>query len=59
MISVNLIWTGTHEGEYLGVLATGKRVTFNSTDIMKVRGGRFCEHWGAADLFGLVAQLKS
>lgn len=57
-IAANLIWTGTHEGEYLGVPATGKRVTFNSTDIMKVRDGLFSAHWGAADLFGLVAQLR-
>jgi predicted ester cyclase len=59
MISANLIWSGTHKGEYLGIPATGKHVTFNSTDIMKVRGGLFIEHWGAADLFGLVNQLKA
>lgn len=59
MIAANLIWTGTHKGEYLGVPATGKHVTFNSTDIMKVRDGRFAEHWGAADLYGLLAQLKA
>jgi predicted ester cyclase len=58
MISANLIWSGTHRGEYLGIPATGKHVTFNSTDIMKVRDGLFSEHWGAADLFGLINQLK-
>jgi predicted ester cyclase len=58
-IAANLIWIGTHQGEYLGVPATGKRVTFNSTDIMKMRDGLSSEHWGAADLFGLVAQLRS
>ncbi|HEX8048041.1 ester cyclase [Rhizobium sp.] len=59
MISANLIWSGTHTGEYLGVPATGRHVTFNSTDIMKVRDGLFSEHWGAADLYGLVSQLKA
>jgi predicted ester cyclase len=59
MIAANLIWSGTHRGEYLGVPGTGRHVTFNSTDIMKVRGGLFSEHWGAADLFGLVSQLRS
>jgi predicted ester cyclase len=59
MISANLIWRGTHRGEYLGVAATGKQVSFNSTDIMKVRDGLFAEHWGAADLYGLMNQLRA
>jgi predicted ester cyclase len=46
-------------GEHLEIPATGKHVTFNSTDIMKVRDGLFSEHWGAADLFGLINQLKA
>jgi predicted ester cyclase len=59
MISANLVWSGTHMREYLGVAATRKHVIFNSTDIMKVRDGRFSEHWGAADLYGLTQQLRS
>jgi steroid delta-isomerase-like uncharacterized protein len=58
LIAANLVWSGTHRGEYLGVPATGRKVSFNSTDIMRVRDGLFVEHWGAADLFGLLAQLK-
>ncbi len=58
LIAANLVWSGTHQGDYLGLPATGRRVSFNSTDIMRVRGGLFIEHWGAADLYGLVAQLK-
>jgi predicted ester cyclase len=59
MIAANLIWSGTHRGEYLGIAPTGNHVTFNSTDIMKVRDGLFAEHWGAADLFGLIQQLRA
>lgn len=58
LICANFIYTGTHKGEYLGIEATGKRVSFNSTDIMKVSGGQFVEHWGAADLAGLTQQLR-
>jgi predicted ester cyclase len=59
LISANLVYTGTHRGEYLGYAPTGKRVTFNSTDIMRVKDGLFIEHWGAADLYGLSQQLRS
>jgi predicted ester cyclase len=58
LICANVVYAGTHKGEYLGVQPTGKRVTFNSTDIIKVRDGKFVEHWGAADLFGLIQQLR-
>lgn len=58
LICANLVYTGTHRGEYLGIQPTGKRVTFNSTDIIKIRDGVFVEHWGAADLFGLAQQLR-
>ena len=59
MLCANLVYTGTHKGEYLGIAPTGKRVTFNSTDIIKVRDGFMVEHSGAADLFGLTRQLKA
>jgi len=59
LICANLIHSGTHRGEYLGVAPTGKRVTFNSTDIIRVRAGKFVEHWGAADLYGLTQQLRN
>lgn len=58
LIAANLVWRGTHQGEYLGIPATGKKVAWNSTDILRVRGNFFVEHWGAVDFFGLVKQLK-
>jgi predicted ester cyclase len=58
LIAANLVWVGTHQDTYLGIPATGKKVAWNSTDILRVKGGYFVEHWGAVDFFGLVKQLK-
>lgn len=58
-LCANLVYSGTHKGEYLGIAPTGRHVSFNSTDIIKVRGGLMVEHWGAADLYGLTQQLKA
>jgi predicted ester cyclase len=58
LIAANLIWTGTQKDTYLGIPATGKKVAWNSTDILRVKNGFFVEHWGAVDFFGLVKQLK-
>ena len=59
MVAVNLIWRGTHQGDYLGVAATSKNVTWNSTDLFRIKNGLFSDHWGAVDLYGLERQLKS
>jgi len=58
LIAANLVWSGTQKDTYLGIPATNKHVTWNSTDILRVRDGKFVEHWGAIDFFGLVKQLQ-
>ncbi|MFJ7566206.1 ester cyclase [Herminiimonas sp. NPDC097707] len=59
MVAVNLIWRGTHKGDYLGIAATSKKVTWNSTDLFRIKNGLFSDHWGAVDLYGLERQLRS
>src|SRR5689334_7251491 len=50
--------TATHHGEFVGVPATGKRAEFQLIDIMRFdAAGLVCEHWGVADMFGLMQQL--
>ena len=56
-VAVNFVYAGTHRGTYLDIAPTGRKVTFNSTDIMRIRGHQLAEHWGAVDLHGLLQQL--
>jgi steroid delta-isomerase-like uncharacterized protein len=50
--------TGTHQGEFIGVPATGKAVEMQLIDIMRFDdAGLVCEHWGVADLLSLMQQL--
>ena len=51
------VLTGTHEGELMGVAATGKTVEINSIDIIRVEDGKVAEHWGITDTMGLMQQL--
>jgi len=48
---------GTHKGEFLGVMATGRKIQFETVDVMRVRNGKITEHWGVANLFSLMDQL--
>ncbi len=50
--------SGTHEGEFMGILATGNQVSMNLIDITRFGDdGLAREHWGVADQLALMQQL--
>jgi predicted ester cyclase len=48
---------GTHKGSFMGIAATGKRVTVTGIDIVRVSGGKIVEHWESFDQLDLMQQL--
>jgi steroid delta-isomerase-like uncharacterized protein len=52
-------YQGTHAGVFLGIPASGKAIKLAVIDIIKLRDGKYVEHWGSADMFGLLQQIKS
>jgi predicted ester cyclase len=49
---------GKHTGTLLGVEATGKQVAIEVIDIVRVRDGRYVEHWGINNLPSALVQLR-
>ncbi len=49
--------TGTHQGEMLGVPATGRQVTIQGIDVSRVVEGKIAEHWAQLDLLGVLQQI--
>ncbi len=49
--------TGTHQGDFVGISATGNRVTMEAIHIFRFDGGRMAEHWVARDDLGMMQQL--
>jgi steroid delta-isomerase-like uncharacterized protein len=50
--------TGTHQGDFMGVPATGKRVDVQVIDIMRFDdAGLMCEHWGITEVMSMMQQL--
>jgi predicted ester cyclase len=49
--------SGTMNGDFLGMHATGKRATWSEIHIGRVADGRLVEHWGLVDQLGLFVQL--
>ncbi len=54
---VYAVMTGTHQGEFLGIPATGKQVSVTMVDRVRVRDGKAVEHWGVSDDLGMLTQL--
>ncbi|HTH59729.1 MAG TPA: ester cyclase [Paraburkholderia sp.] len=50
--------SGKHVGPLLGIEATGKDVSIDVIDIVRIRDGRYFEHWGVNTLAAVVAQLR-
>ena len=48
----------THLGEFMGVPASHKGVTINVIDIIRLRDGKYIEHWGVSNLPEIVAQIS-
>jgi steroid delta-isomerase-like uncharacterized protein len=50
--------TGTNQGEFMGMPATGKRVDVQLIDIIRFGDdGLAREHWGVFDALGMMQQL--
>jgi predicted ester cyclase len=56
VVSRNTV-TGTHLGEYRGLLPTGRSITYNEIFIVRFAGGRIAEIWGVVDVFSQMRQL--
>jgi steroid delta-isomerase-like uncharacterized protein len=54
-VSVNV--TGTYKGEFQGIPATGKQVSFTAMDILTIVDGKITEEWATADIMGLMQQI--
>lgn len=53
-----LLVTGTHQGPFMGMAATGKRIEVKAIDIIRFgEDGRAREHWGVIDQLAMMQQL--
>jgi len=57
-VVARVVVTGTQEGEFFGVPASGRHVEVDLIDIMRFdASGHVCEHWGVTDTLSLMQQI--
>jgi predicted ester cyclase len=48
---------GTHEGEFMGILPSGRSVDMGLIDVVRISERRVVEHWSVGDNLGMMRQL--
>ena len=56
-VVLHMTWTGTQEGEFMGIPPTGNRISIGVIDIIRVADGMLVEHWGVMDQATMMQQL--
>ena len=49
----------THSGDFMGIPATGKKVEMEIIDIIRLKEGKFREHWNVLDWQNAIHQLNN
>jgi steroid delta-isomerase-like uncharacterized protein len=57
-VAARFILRGTHQGDFLGVPATGKRIQTQAMNIYRFTNRQISEEHGLPDIFGLMMQIR-
>jgi steroid delta-isomerase-like uncharacterized protein len=57
LAAARVTYSGTHQGEFMGIPATGRPAQTAGVDFFRMQNGRQAEHWGGPDMASLLQQL--
>jgi steroid delta-isomerase-like uncharacterized protein len=57
-VAVRVSFRATHKGEFQGIPATGRTITYVSHEFYRVENGRFAEEWICSDMASVFRQLS-
>ena len=57
LVVSRIVGRGRHEGEFLGIPATGKEVETDGIAIHRVRDGKIVEYWSVTDIARVLQQV--
>jgi steroid delta-isomerase-like uncharacterized protein len=56
-VVARITMAGTHEGEFMGMPASGNKFAIDAIDILQFRHGKASAHWGVMDRAAMMEQL--
>ena len=57
-VTTRKVLRGRHTGELLGLPPSGKEVAIKVIDIVRVKDGKYAEHWGLSNLMEVLQELR-
>jgi steroid delta-isomerase-like uncharacterized protein len=57
LVTVHWLLTSTHTAEFMGIAATGNKVTIPGMEVNRVEGGKITEIWRLSDNMAVMQQL--
>ena len=57
LVAVYMTMTGTHQGDFMGIRPSGRRMEVPGMDLVRIRDGKAVEHWGVTDNLAMMQQL--
>ena len=48
---------GTHQDDLFGIAPTGKSISYDVIDIVRIRNCKITDHWAVSDQLGMRRQL--
>ncbi len=57
-VALRLTLSGTHQGEFQGIPATGRKISYVSHEFYRVAEGLVAEEWICSDMASLFSQLS-
>jgi len=57
-VTTRKVFHATHSGEFMGLPPTQKKVTIKVVDIIRLKDGKYIEHWGMSNLVEIVNELS-
>ncbi len=58
LVTTHKKFHATHQAEFMGIPATGKKVEMEVMDIIRLDDGKFVEHWNVVDWQNILQQLN-
>ncbi|MBV8515322.1 MAG: ester cyclase [Acidobacteria bacterium] len=49
--------TGTHQGDFMGIAPTGRKISARGVQIARFENGKLVERWGSSDQLGILQQI--
>ena len=57
-VTTRKTFRGTHTDDFMGIPPSHKKVAINVIDIIRLKDGKYAEHWGSSNLAEVMAELS-